>query len=189
MSDNNRVNLKTEAGFTYIDVMIAVVILMVGVLALLSGISGSMIQSKGQEQQLIAKQVAASAMESIMSVKETDPTRLGWTAVGNVGSNVDSGGVAHGIFLSGNQNVNSDAGPDEVIGTADDTGTTVSQMQRQITITDICDPERPSSICTPPGSLAIRMRSVRVTVTYYVGSLQRQESLVTVLTDYGTTSN
>jgi Tfp pilus assembly protein PilV len=189
MSVIKKVRSEKESGFTYIDVMIAIVILTVGVLALLSGISGSLVQTKGQEQQLLAKQLAASAMESIMSVKETDPTRLGWTAVGNVGTNVDALGVAHGIFLSGNQPVYSDPGPDEIYGTADDTGTVVSQMQRQITITDLCDPDRPSSICTPPGTLAIRMRSVRVTVTYNVGSLQRQESLVTVLTDYGTTSN
>jgi len=178
----------SNAGFSYIDVMIALVILMVGVLALLSGISGSILQSRGQEQQTLAKQLAASAMESIMSVKETDPARLGWSAVGNVGSNVDANGVSRGIFLTGVQPVYIDAGPDEVIGTADDTGTVVPQVTRQITITDICDPDRPSPICSPPGTASIRMRSIRVTVTYNVGAIQRQEQLVTVLTDYGATN-
>ena len=174
-----------QSGFTYIDVIIALVVLMVGVLALLSGITASVLQTKGQEQQTVAKQVAASAMESIMSVKETDPARLGWTAVGNVGSNVDSAGVPHGIFLTGPQPVYLDPGPDEVIGTADDTGPQVPLVSRQIAIADICDPERPSSICSPPGTAAIRMRSVTVTVNYTVAGRQRQEKLVTVLTDYG----
>lgn len=179
---------KSESGFSYIDVIIALVILMVGVLALISGITGSVLQTKGQEQQTVAKQVAASAMESIMSVKETDPNRLGWAAVGNVGSNLDSSGVPHGIFVTGAQPVFLDPGPDEVIGTADDTGTQVPLITRQIVISDICDPDRPSSICTPPGTKAIRMRSIRVTVTYSVAGRQRQEQLQTILTDYGTSN-
>ncbi len=174
---------RSEAGFSYIDVMIALVILMVGILALLSGISGSVLQTRGQEQQLLAKQYATSAMESIMSVKETDPARLGWNAIGNVGSNPING-VPQGIFVTGNQDVETEAGPDEVIGTADDTGTVVPGLQRQIVITDICDPDRPSPICTPPGTLATRIRSVVVTVTYNVGAIQRQEVLTTVLTNY-----
>ena len=179
---------KSESGFSYIDVMIALVILLVGVLALLAGISGSILQTKGHEQQVLAKQIATSTMESIMSVKETDPTRLGWNAVGNVGSNPDAGGVSQGIFVTGIQQVKTDAGPDEVIGTADDTGTTVANVERQIVITDVCDPDRPSSICTPPGTSAIRIRSVVVTITYNVGAVQRQEVLRTVLSDYAVTN-
>lgn len=175
---------RSESGFSYIDVMIALVILMVGILALLSGISGSILQTRGQEQQLLAKQIATSTMESIMSVKETDPARLGWNAVGNVGSNPDANGTPQGIFVTGFQPVEMDAGPDEVIGTADDTGTVVQGLQRQIVITDLCDPERPSPVCTPPGTFIIKFRSVTVTVKYNVGAVQRQEVLSTVLTDY-----
>ena len=175
---------KSESGFSYIDVMIALVILLVGILALLSGLSGSILQARGQEQQLLAKQIATSTMESIMSVKETDPARLGWNAVGNVGSNLDANGNPQGIFVTGIQTVKTDAGPDEVIGTSDDTGTVVPNMERRIVITDLCDPDRPSSICTPAGTFRIKFRSVDVTVTYNVGALQRQEKLSTVLTDY-----
>ncbi|MFL6375508.1 MAG: hypothetical protein ACJ73D_12640 [Pyrinomonadaceae bacterium] len=179
----------SEAGFSYIDVMIALVILLVGVLALLSGISGSIVQARSHEEQLLAKQVATSTMESIMSVKETDPTRLGWNAVGNVGSNLDTNGVAQGIFLSGWQSVYSDPGPDEVIGTADDTGTLTPNLQRRIVITDVCDPDRPSpTICNPAGPYKVKIRSVVVTLQYNVGGLLRQESLTTVLTDYTVTN-
>ena len=180
---------KSESGFSYIDVMIGLVILLVGILALLSGISGSVLQARGQEQQLLAKQITTSTMESIMSVKETDPARLGWPAVGNVGSNPNAASVPQGIFVTGFQPVQLDPGVDEVIGTADDTGTTVQGLQRQIVITDVCDPERPSPvICSPAGTSAVRIRSVVVTVTYNVGVLQRQEVLTTVLTNYSVTN-
>ena len=179
-------NIKSENGFSYIDVMIALVILMFGILAMLAAISWSVVQASGHEQQLLAKQIATSTLESIMAVKETDPTRLGWSAVGNIGSNPDPAtGVAQGIFAVGFQPVRLDAGPDQAIGTADDTGATVSQLRRRIVITDVCDPDRPSPvICSPAGNSPVRIRTVQVTVTYNVGGLQRQEVVQTVLTDY-----
>ncbi|MEJ7624956.1 MAG: hypothetical protein WKF34_13265 [Pyrinomonadaceae bacterium] len=178
---------KSEAGFSYVDVIIALLILMVGVLALLSGISGSVVQTRAHERQLLAKQIATSTIESIMSVKETDPTRLGWPAIGNVGTN-PVGGVNQGRFVVGFQPVLADAGPDEVIGTADDTGAPVSGLQRRIVIADVCDPDRPSPvICNPAGTSAVRIRAVDVTVTYSVGGLLREETLRTVLTDYAVT--
>jgi Tfp pilus assembly protein PilV len=176
---------NTESGFSYIDVMIAIVILMVGILALLSGIAGSVLQTRGHEQQQLAKQYATSAMESIMSVKETNPSVLGWNAVGNVGSNPVNGSPM-GIFVTGFQPVTSDAGPDQVLGTADDAGTQIPGLQRRIVITDVCDPDRPSPICSPPGGARIRIRAVEVTVRYNVGTIQRDETVRTVLTDYAT---
>lgn len=178
---------RSEAGFSYIDVMIAIVILMVGILALLAAITSAVVQSEGQERQLDAKQIIGSTMESIMSVKETDPVRLGWNAVGNVGSNIDPvTGLGRGVFVNGVQLVRTDAGPDEVIGTADDSGAVTPGFTRQIVITDQCDPDRPSPmpLCAVPGTFPVRMRSVAVTLTYFVGSIQRQEVVTTVLTDY-----
>ena len=177
--------VNSEAGFTYIDVMVAVVILLVGILALLSAITGSVFQTKGQEYQLNAKQIATSTMESIMSVKETtDPTRLGWNSVGNVCIPSTFCPVPQGIFPNGFQTVKIDAGPDQIIGTADDTGAVVPGLQRRIVITDVCDPDRPSYNCNPAGTLPIKIRSVQVMVTYFVGAIQRQEVLTTVLSSY-----
>jgi type II secretory pathway pseudopilin PulG len=176
-----------EEGFSYIEVMIAIVILMVGILAMLSAITGGVLRSKVQEQQLEAKQIAASTMESIMSVKETDPSRLGWPALGNVGSNPNADGIPQGIFLTGERDVRSDPGPDEIMGTADDTGSTVTGYKRQIVITDRCDPDRPSTNCPTPGPNPIRIRTVEVTVFYYAGRIRQQERLTTVLTDYAVT--
>lgn len=179
-------NLKSEKGFSYIDVMIALVILMFGVLSMLAAVSWSLVQAQGHEQQLLAKQVATTTLESIMAVKETDPVRMGWQAVGNIGSNPDPAtGTPQGIFSVGFQQVRVNAGADEVVGTADDSGAIMSQLRRRIVITDVCDPDRPSPvICSPTGPHPVRIRSVTVTVTYNVGGLQRQESVQTVLSDY-----
>lgn len=179
---------RSEAGFSYVDVMIAIVILSVGILALMSGIAGAVIQSKGQETQLLAKQIASSTMESIMSLKETDPNRLGWMAVGNVNTNWDAtAGAYRGVFVTGEQPILEDAGPDQVIGTADDTGATIPAMTREIVITDQCDPDRPSPNCATPGVWPVRMRTVQVTIKYSVTGVTRQERLTTVLTDYAVT--
>ncbi len=173
---------KSEQGFTYIDVMIAIVILLVGILALLSAISGAVFQTVGQAAQLNAKQIATSTMESIMSVKET-ASFAQWSRVGNIGSN-PVGGTPQGIFVNGFQPVLPNAGADQTIGTLDDTGAAIPGFQRQIVIADECDPTRPSPNCATPGGYAVRVRSVVVTVTYFVGTVQKQEQLRTILTDY-----
>lgn len=174
---------KSEAGFSYIDVMVAVVILLVGILALVSAITAAIFQTKGQEQQLLSKQIATSTMESIMSVKETDAARLGWNKVGNVCPTTPCP-TPEGIFVNGVQPVETDAGPDEVLGTDDDTGAVLTGFTRQIIIRDECDQDRPSYNCNPAGAMPVRVRSIEIVVAYYVGSIQRQERLTTVLTNY-----
>lgn len=181
---------NTESGFTYIDVMIALVILMVGIMGLLTAMSAGMLMSRSQEQQLNAKQFGTSTMESIMSAKETastptDPNPLGWGAVGNVGNNPAPGtGIPQGVFVNGVQQVRANAGPDEIQGTADDAGAVVDGITREIVITDICDVDRPSSACVPAGGFPVRNRMVTITMTYFSGAIARQEVLRTVVTDY-----
>ena len=175
---------NSESGFSYMDVMVAIVILMVGILAFLSAITGAVVFSNSQQEQLTARQIASSTMESVISTKETNSARLGWGKVGNIGSNPDINGVNQGIFVSGVQPIKADAGPDQVIGTADDTGTTINGFSREIIITDECDPDRPSANCPSPGVFAVKIRSIQVRVFYNIGRLQREENLTTVLTEY-----
>ena len=178
---------NSESGFSYIDVMIALVILTVGVLALLAAISGSILMARGQDQQLRARQILGSTMESIMSVKETDEQWLGWISVANIGTNPDTLGMFHGVFINGPHEIHENAGFDQVIGTPDDDGPVVPGFEREITITDICDPERPSMNCSPPSNkYAVRMRQVDVVVRYFVGQRRNEERVRTVLTDYST---
>jgi type II secretory pathway pseudopilin PulG len=185
MDETKKILTGREEGFSYVDVMVALVIFLIGILGYLSAISAGVLLSRGQQQQLLARHIAATAMESIMAAKETDPNRLGWDAIGNVGSNIDPNtGLPEGIFLTGFQQVVANAGADEVIGTADDAGAVTVGYSRQIVITDICDPDRPSPICPTPGAWPVKMRRVTVTVRYFVGNAQRDEVLTTILTDY-----
>lgn len=184
---------RSQQGFTYIDVMIAVMILMVGVLALTSALTAAVIRTREGEQQLIAKQLAYSTLESIFSAR--DMTRLGWNAVGNVGSN-PVGGVNQGVFLVGQQAVRPNPGADGVVGTADDdpglgadgvAGTAddppanppLAGYQRQIAVTDYNDPERLVADGFP-----IMMRRINVIIFYRVGNIQRQEAALTMITNY-----
>ena len=192
-------NKKSEQGFTYIDVMIGIVILLVGILALLSAITGAVFQSKGQELQMDAKQIATSTMESIMAIKEAtaksdDTLQLGWSKVGNIDTNPNENGVPQGIFVKGLQPVYATPGVDQIFGTPDDGSDSpgskpIPGFQRQILITDQCDLQRPSANCPTPGTYSVRVRTVVITVTYFVGTIQRQEQLATTLTDYSVSAN
>ena len=199
-----------EAGFSIIDVMIAIVILTIGILGTLSALTTSVILNRSQQQQLQARQYAASTMESIMAIKETAANntvlgtagkQLSWDNIGNVGTN-SVNGVPQGIFLIGANDIkngagldqvygtadDAGAGPDQIFGTADDDNSVVPNFQRTIVITDICDPARPSPAPVCPagstGTSPVMFRQVTVTITYFVNQLQRQETLTTVLANY-----
>ena len=165
-----------EKGFSYVDVLIGVTILLVGVLALAAAVTAAVVRTREGEQRLIAKQLATSTLESIFSAR--DIGTLGWDSIGNVGNNVVNG-VPRGIFLIGRQQIFSDPGPDRVVGTSDDGGTPLQGFQRQITISDYDDPERPRANGFP-----IMMRRIDVTIFYYVGGIQRQETVSTMISNY-----
>jgi type II secretory pathway pseudopilin PulG len=171
---------KNQAGFSYIDVLIAITLLMIGLLALVAAVTASVIQSRAGEQNLIAKQYAASTLEAIFSSRDIGV--LGWDAVGNVGSNT-VGGVPKGVFVVGRQPVYPDDGADNIAGTADDTGTAVKGFDRQIVITDLCDPDRPSPNCSPAGTYGVMLRKVEVTIYYQVTGGWRQEKSTTIITN------
>jgi type II secretory pathway pseudopilin PulG len=185
-------NQKQEAGFSYIDVMIAIVIMLVGILAMLSALTANLVRSYETEKRIIAKQMALSSIESIISAKEIERAGVieGWQSIRNV---IDPPpvGVPNGIFLTGSNPVRERLGADGVAGTADDAcpapgacGTNTSAIVpgywREIIITDLDDPERPS----PPNN--ITRRRVDVNIRYGVTGGFRTESAATIVTDYET---
>lgn len=184
---------KNEEGFSYIDTMIGIVILLVGILALAAAVTTSVIRSRESEQQLIAKQLANSTLESIFSSRDIRLNGVnGWDSIGNIGSNpVD--GIPQGVFVIGQAPIRASAGADGIIGTIDDacggtgpccvsgvcnSSAVMTGFQRQVTITDINDPERP----TPPWP--IMMRRVEITIFYRASNSMRQEKVATVITSY-----
>lgn len=174
-----------QAGFSYVDVMIAVTILLVGVMAMLSAITSGIVMTTTSQQALAAKHYAQSTVEAIFSARDLEA--LGFDAVGNVGDATIPGGV----FLTGDRQFYVTAGPDGIIGTADDAagpdgivGTAddsppVDGFSRQITITNVPDPDRPGA--------AISLRQIEVLISYRMGNGQYRETMTTYVANYRTT--
>lgn len=101
---------RTETGFTLIECMISMVILMIGLLSLLGVFGIAMASTQTSQQNNTAKQLANEAMEGILTARET--ANISWAQINNTGG-------AGGIFLPGFQPINC-AGVDGIIGTADD---------------------------------------------------------------------
>ena len=184
-----------EAGFSYIDVLIALVILMIGLLASTAALTANLVRSYESEKQVIAKQLALSSVESIFSARDIGrPGAVaGWDSIGNVGTN-EVEGVPRGIFLNDYCPIRADLGWDGVAGTADDAcpagaGCAVTDrpvnnsevlpgFERKIEITDLEDPDRPTPAYT------IKRRRIDVTVRYWVNQLRREQTISTVITNY-----
>lgn len=188
---------NNERGFSYIDVMIALVILMVGILASTAALTANLVRSYETEKQVIAKQIALSTIESIFSARDiARPGAIsGWESIGNTGNNPDSGGTPQGVFLRDFCPIRADLGWDGVAGTVDDacpagsfcqvsgrpdnTSEVMDGFERRIVITDLQDSERP----TPPHPFS--RRRIDVTVRYWVKQLRREQTVSTIIANYG----
>lgn len=184
-----------QSGFSYIDVMIAIVILMVGVLAMAGALAANLVRSMESEKRVMAKQLALSTIESILSAKDIERAGVvdGWDSIRNVQTSLPAGEI-NGIFLTGYNPVRLDEGWDGVAGTVDDacsgsgacivtgrpnnTSALANGFLREIVITDVADAERPS----PPNP--ITRRRIDVNVKYFVNQAIRTETTSTIVTNY-----
>jgi len=101
---------KPERGFMMLEVVISGAILVIGLVALLAVFSLSVAATQSAQEDMIAKQVASEAMESLFTARNT--SQVTWAQIQNV--------VDGGIFTNGPQ-VLLDPGLDGLVGTADDT--------------------------------------------------------------------
>jgi prepilin-type N-terminal cleavage/methylation domain-containing protein len=176
-------NKKQEKGFSLIEVMIAMVIMLVGILGSLSAITSSVISMQGSEKRTISKEVVRSSMETIFSIRDllafdsqVGGTQYSWAALQSTASG--------GIFLPGWTPIRENPGVDGIFGTADDACAMVnscivngitnnspvqSGYQRKIDIQDIVE------------NGVVRKRIFTLRVRYFVGSLQREESQSTII--------
>ncbi len=140
-----------QSGFTLIEVLIAALVLTIGLVSLLAVFAIAAGTTATSQQNLIAKQIADNAMESIFTARNSDD--LAWDEIQNFGT-------GNGIFLTGYQAIkqpgtdgiygtvddNSAGNPPEVLtlpgpdglpGTADDRIYPLTGFQRQIEIADV----------------------------------------------------
>jgi len=98
-----------QEGFTLLEVMISTVILTVGLVSVLASLCVAVAANQTAQQDMIARQLASEAMESVYTAR--NDSEMSWGQVNNVSNG--------GIFVDGVQSVMC-AGPDGIIGTADD---------------------------------------------------------------------
>ena len=156
-------------GFSYVDVMIAMAILLVGILTLGAALTAALVRTTAGESRLRAKGIAAAALENVLSARYV---RFGANAYSfDAIQNVSAGGP--GVFVTGRQPIRELPGPDGLVGTLDDAGAIVEGFEREVVIVDVPNPNRPS----PPNPVSER----RITVTVFdlERGLERQESLST----------
>lgn len=176
---------NNESGFSYIDVMIGITILLVGVLGLVAAITRGITMTTVSQEMLSAKQQAASTMENIYTAREINPDTLIWDRIRNA-----STGNPGGLFVTGEQLIYPTAGRDGIIGTADDPngldgiannaddGTPMDGFTREITIENVVDARRPNA--------PISLRKIDVTIRYWISGRRRTETFTSYIANYRT---
>jgi prepilin-type N-terminal cleavage/methylation domain-containing protein len=175
---------KKQEGFTYIEVMIAIVILTVGIMAQLSALSLTMFRATEAEKRNTARQIGSSTIESIFAARDLGNVNgiSNWEAVNLTTAHAD------GIFTPGWNLIRESAGQDGVLGTPDDscgynyncqvgtytnTSEITSGFERKIEVIDV----------TETGVSDVKKRRIEVKIRYYVGQISREETLSTLIAD------
>jgi type II secretory pathway pseudopilin PulG len=192
----------TQAGFTLLEVMIAILVLMTGVVGLAAMLATSLTYMNMSQVDYLAQQKAAEAVESIFTARDLGSAT--WSSICNVGSNICCAGASPcntGIFLTG-ANPLCQPGTDGIVDTADDysapgvcntddamllpssgTGTyggvgvtpvrvSLSRWNFQRTITI-------STVLNAAGNVIDNLRQITVTITYNSGKFPRSYTLTT----------
>jgi type IV pilus modification protein PilV len=105
---------RSDRGFTLVEVMVSMAILTIGSLALLGVFGVAVAANQTSQQNMIARQLASEAFESIFTARNT--SQLTWAQINNASNG--------GIFTDGVLSVKC-AGPDGILGTADDASCTL----------------------------------------------------------------
>jgi len=180
-----------QRGFTLIECMISMVILTIGAVGLLGVFGLAVRASQSSQQDMLARQLASEAMESVYTARNT--SQIAWTQINNVSNG--------GIFVDGMANVMcagpdgildtaddtscltasgatcpnggieclTEAGPDGIMGTADDVILSLANYQRQISIQTLYDTS---------GNPIQTLRLVQITVQYWVPNIPTAKTYV-----------
>jgi prepilin-type N-terminal cleavage/methylation domain-containing protein len=110
-----KMSLQRERGFSLLEVMIAIVVMTIGLLAVIATFATAIAATQSAEEDLIARQKAIEAMESIYTARNSQ--QIPFASIDNIASG--------GIFKSGPQPLLC-AGADGLVGTADDAACTTT---------------------------------------------------------------
>ena len=169
----------SESGFTYIEVIISMIVMTVGILGAMSALTYSLLYMQESEKRTQAKQIADSTLETIFAVRDIRTVGAlsidSWNSIQNKASGND------GIFLPDWTPVRQSSGDDGIYGTDDDacagdgscsTSPIIQGYERKIEISDIVE----------NGSPVIRKRRIDVTIRYRVNNSNfRTEKVSTII--------
>jgi hypothetical protein len=104
---------RADDGFTLVEVFAAMMLVVIGLMALAGAVAVGTRRLTGSQDSLIASQRAAEAVENVF--KARDNRTLTWAQI----QNVVGAGADGGIFSDGPRQLRA-AGPDGILNTADD---------------------------------------------------------------------
>jgi Tfp pilus assembly protein PilV len=182
-------NASSEKGFSMIETVMSIGVLAVGVLGTAGAMATGMSTLGTSTANVVMSQKAAQAIEAVFAAR--DSHKLTWAQIKNIKG---ATGSDNGVFLDGPQPmhlsgpdglVNTDddtrkpiessplPGRDQVLGTADDTTTTLNDFTREIVIRDV-----PSE--------SGELRSITVTIRFKnaTGPTRRPYTLTTYISAY-----
>ncbi len=170
------------AGFSLVEVLVALGIMTGAALALVALLARGTQLMLGSQSQLLAKQKAVEAVESVFAARDTRV--LTWAQIRNVGG---ASGADGGVFLDGPQPLR-EVGPDGLVNTADDGAVETLVLPGRDNVLGTEDDERrPLTEFTREveiRDLGPNLRRITVTVRYGTGPGQRAYVLVTYISSY-----
>jgi Tfp pilus assembly protein PilV len=180
-----------EGGFSLVETVIAMGILATGLLSLAGVFSLGMVHLAGSSSNLIAREKAREAVESVHTARDTKT--ITWSQIKNVANGgvfLDNARPLRTAGPDGLVNTTDDGldtsrptctptcleeqlgpGVDNILGTSDDVHTGLTGYTREVAITDIVT----NGVTNPT------LRQIRVIVTYPVGNTTRTYTLTTFI--------
>jgi prepilin-type N-terminal cleavage/methylation domain-containing protein len=182
------VNMRTQSenGFSLVEVMFALGVLLIGVLGAAAVLAAGMKNVESSPGDVIGTQKAAQAIETVFAARDSRKVR--WSQIRNVNGLAND----NGIFVDGPQPLKR-AGPDGLVNTADDAQQNVESMtlpgkdqllntvdDETVTLSGYTREIRIRDVTNGNGNL----RSVTVTIKYRLGSDVRTQILTTYISAY-----
>ena len=173
---NSRVRKQAEDGFSLLEVMISMAVLTVGLVSLLGVFGLAMASTQTSQQDMIAKQLANEALESVVTARNT--SQIQWDDIQNVGATCSSSSGTCGLFVTGAISIYkagadgifgtaddsiaglqtlTEPGPDGIFGTADDVSIPLTGYKRTILISPVVDSNN---------NVVSSLRGINITVQY-----------------------
>ncbi len=172
-----KLQASRQGGFTLIETMIAIAIMSIGICTLLAAFGTAVATTQNAQENLIARQKALQAMESIYTARNTQ--QITFSQIGNIASGGIFTNAATQLLAAGPDGLVNTAddlpftasgpcaagpecvvmpGPDGILGTGDDVAMSLANFTRQIQINSVLEAD---GVTIDPN-----LKQIVVTVTY-----------------------